>query len=243
LITSGKSYFFIIFTSFFGYTPWTNKSAVLDLNYLFNGIIVGFTASVPLGPMGVLIMQRTLNKGKISGFFSGLGAATADTFYAIIAGFSLSYVINFIVAQQLYFQIIGSGLLIYLGVKIFYTNPAKQLRKQLRQGNNLFKDFISVYLITISNPFALVLFGAVFAGFGMIKKETDFYATVLIVIGVLVGASLWWFILTTIVSLFRKKFKLKRLWWINKITGAIIVILGILVIIKLFIYPELNYDQ
>ena len=124
----------------------------MELQYILKGLIVGFSASVPLGPMGVLIIQRTVNKGRVSGFLSGLGAATADTFYSVIAGFSLTYIINFIIAQQTYFQIFGSALLIYIGFRIFYTNPAKQLRKQLRQGTNLFKDFISIFLITVSNP-------------------------------------------------------------------------------------------
>ena len=215
----------------------------MELQYILKGLIVGFSASVPLGPMGVLIIQRTVNKGRVSGFLSGLGAATADTFYSVIAGFSLTYIINFIIAQQTYFQIFGSALLIYIGFRIFYTNPAKQLRKQLRQGTNLFKDFISIFLITVSNPFALVLFGALFAGLGLIKKETDFSATILIVFGVLLGATTWWFLVSTIVSRFRSKFRLKRLWWINKISGGIIIILGILAIINMIINPEITYNH
>lgn len=95
----------------------------MNLAYIFEGIAIGFLASVPLGPIGVLLIQRTLNKGRWSGLVSGLGAAFSDTIYAIIAVFSLSYVVTFIREQEFLIQIFATLLLIGLGVKIFITNP------------------------------------------------------------------------------------------------------------------------
>ena len=203
----------------------------MDLVWLFKGILIGISASAPLGPIGVLCVQRTLNKGRLSGFISGLGAALADTVYAIIAGMGLTIIINFIREQQLYFEIAGIALLFFLGFKIFYSNTAKQMRKIRRGGSNLFEDFFSVSLLTISNPMALFLFLAVFAGLGLIKEDLDFYHTFQIVFGVLLGAAAWWFVLSTIVNKIRYKFRLKRLWWINKIAGAAIVLFGLASII------------
>ncbi len=210
------------------------------LKYILDGIIIGFSASVPLGPIGVLCIQRTLNKGRLAGFFSGLGAAFSDTLYAIIAGFSLSFIVSFIEQQLLYIQIFGAAILIFLGFKIFYSNPAKQLRKQKRGKGNLFQDFVSTFLITISNPLAIFLFLAFFASFGVVKKGGDYFNHMLLIIGVMTGASLWWFILTSVVNLFRSKINLRRLWWLNKIAGATIVILVVIAFVFFLIESPIN---
>ncbi|MCW3807706.1 LysE family translocator [Plebeiibacterium marinum] len=198
------------------------------LKYIVDGLIIGFSASVPLGPIGVLCIQRTLNKGRMAGFFSGLGAAFSDTIYAVIAGFSLSFIVSFIEKQLLYIQIFGAGILILLGVRIFYSNPAKQLRKQKRGKGTLLQDFFSTFLITISNPLAIFLFLAFFASFGVVKSGDNYIKHFLLIAGVMGGASLWWFILTSIVNLFRSKINLRRLWWLNKIAGAAIVVLVVI---------------
>ncbi len=208
------------------------------VQYLIDGMIIGFSASVPLGPIGVLCIQRTLNKGRLSGFISGLGAAFSDTIYAVIAGFSLSFIVTFIEQQLLYIQIFGAILLIVLGINIFYSNPAVQLRKQRKGKGNLFQDFFSTFLITISNPLAIFLFLAFFASFGAVKPGDEASNQFILIGGVLIGASFWWFILSSIISLFRSKINLRRLWWLNKITGAAIVILVIIgFIISLFSSP------
>ncbi|MCW3785474.1 LysE family translocator [Plebeiibacterium sediminum] len=212
----------------------------MTLKYILDGIIIGFSASVPLGPIGVLCIQRTLNKGRLAGFFSGLGAAFSDTLYAIIAGFSLSFIVSFIEQQLLYIQIFGAAILIFLGAKIFYSNPAKQLRKQKRGKGNLFQDFVSTFLITISNPLAIFLFLAFFASFGVVKKGGDYFNHMLLIIGVMTGASLWWFILTSVVNLFRSKINLRRLWWLNKIAGATIVVLVVIAFVYFLIDRPMN---
>ena len=117
----------------------------MNLSYIVDGLVVGFSASVPLGPIGVLCIQRTLNKGRLSGFISGLGAAMSDTIYAIIAGFSLSFIVGFIETQLLWIQIIGAVILISMGLKIYNTNPAEQLRRQKRNTKTLLQDFFSTF--------------------------------------------------------------------------------------------------
>lgn len=209
----------------------------METGLFLKGILIGFSTSAPLGPIGVLCVQRTLNKGRVSGFVSGMGAAFADTFYAILAGFGLTFIIAFIEKQQLYFEIAGIALLFFLGLKLFYSNPIKQFRTK-KQKNNLFEDFVSVALITISNPLALFLFLAVFAGLGFVYKEMNFISTFYLVLGVLSGAAAWWFILSSLISLFRKRFRLKSIWWINKIAGAIIILFGLFAIVGMFLFKN-----
>ncbi|MBN2743934.1 MAG: LysE family translocator [Marinilabiliaceae bacterium] len=196
----------------------------MDFSFFFDGFIVGLIASVPLGPIGVLCIQRTLSKGRWSGFISGLGAASSDAIYAIIACFSLSYVVSFIEKQMLWLQIFGVALMLFLGLRIFYSNPAKQLRRQKSNSKNFVQDFASVFFLTISNPLYVFLFIGIFAGLRFVQPQNDIIGQMVLILGVLAGASAWWFVLTSIVNLFRAKINLRRLWWINKIAGGVIVL-------------------
>jgi threonine/homoserine/homoserine lactone efflux protein len=200
----------------------------MDWKGIIDGMIIGFSASVPLGPIGVLCIQRTLQRGKLSGFVSGLGAAFSDTLYAIIAGFSLSYIVTFIEAQFLWLQIFGAAILIFLGVHIFRSNPAVQLRKQRHKKSSLLHDFMSTFLLTISNPLALFLFIAFFASLRVVDPNAGLIGQLILIAGVFMGASTWWLILTSIVGLFRSAVNLRRLFWINKIAGSAIIIIVII---------------
>jgi threonine/homoserine/homoserine lactone efflux protein len=200
----------------------------MDWNGIIDGMIVGFSASVPLGPIGVLCIQRTLQRGRLSGFVSGLGAAFSDTLYAVIAGFSLSFIVVFIEEQFFWIQIFGAAILILLGVHIFRSNPAKQLRRQRQGKSSYLQDFISTFLLTISNPLAIFLFIAFFAGFGVVDPKSGIVGQLVLIVGVFLGATAWWLILTSIVALFRQKVNLRRLFWINKIAGSAIIVLVII---------------
>ncbi len=204
----------------------------MSLIYLFNGIVVGFSASIPLGPIGVLCIQRTLNRGRMSGFVSGLGAALSDTIYAVVAGFSLSFVLDVIEAQMLWLQLAGATVLIFLGVKIFRSNPVVQLRKQKKKNTDLMQDFASTFFITIANPLAIFLF---ITAFSLVGGNKGLGSQLLMVGGVFIGASLWWLTLTSLVGLFRRKINLRRLYWINKIAGGAIVSLVIIALITLLV--------
>ncbi|MBS2097358.1 LysE family translocator [Carboxylicivirga linearis] len=197
----------------------------MSLKYIIDGIIIGISASIPLGPIGVLVIQRTLNKGRLSGFFSGLGAALSDTIYAIIAGFSLSFIVGFIETQMLWIQIIGALVLIGLGLKIFFNNPAVQLRRQKKRSSSLFQDFASTFILTIANPLAVFLFLAFFAGFRVVEAKQELFDRFLLILGVFVGASTWWFSLSSLINTLRSRINLRRLFWLNKIAGSVIIIL------------------
>jgi threonine/homoserine/homoserine lactone efflux protein len=206
----------------------------VEIEFLAKGVIVGFLASIPLGPVGVLCIQRTINKGRTSGLFSGMGAATVDSFFALVAALGLTFIINFIEEQQFYIQLFGGGVLIFLGARIFNTNPIKQIRRHRKKKNKLIEDFLSVLFLTLTNPLAIFLFVAAFAGIGLVTSRDTSFKSSLIIAGVFLGATLWWASLTFFVDLFRKKFRLKQLWWINKIAGVLIIVFGIAAMLSVF---------
>ena len=205
----------------------------MGLEFLIKGIIVGISVSAPLGPLGILTIQRTINKGFLSGFVSGTGAAFADIIYAAIAGFGISIIANFLDSHQFIIRILGGALVAIVGVMIFYSNPVKQLRKQRARKNNFISDFISSFLITITNPLTIIFFGAVFASLGLDEVNAG-NSIIYALAGIFSGALLWWMSLTILVNIFRKKIRLRNLWWINKITGALIVVFGLAIVTSAF---------
>lgn len=207
----------------------------MGVELFWKGIIIGLMVSIPLGPIGVLCIQRTLNKGRKSGFVSGLGASAADTFFALVAGFGISMIISFLKAQHIYFQVAGGVIVMYLGGHIFYTNPVKQIRLQRLNQNKLSQDFLSVFFLTVTNPMAIFFFIAMFAGVNLASGPMNIFLVGLIVAGVFTGSASWWFILTTLVNIFRNRFRLKSLWWMNKVAGVIIFFLGIAAVLSVWL--------
>ncbi len=201
------------------------------LTLLAKGILIGFLVSIPLGPIGVLVIQRTVNRSRIAGLFSGIGAALSDTLYAVIAGFSLTFVIDFIHAHEIIFQALGALVVLAVGINIFFKNPATDLKRFRLKGNTHYKDLISSFLLTFSNPLTVFVFLAVFASSGVANSLEHPYYSFFIVLGVFIGATTWWFSLSGIVSMFRHKINLRILWWINKTAGVIIVIFVLVTVI------------
>lgn len=206
-----------------------------DIVYIFRGMLIGLMMSVPLGPMGVLIIQKTLHKGALSGFIAGMGAACADLFYATVAAFGLGFVINVVRAHELILQIVGGIFLLIVGLRIYFANPLKQIKARRRvTKKGLLGDFLSLFFLTVSNPVTVIVFMAVFAGTSVLGDSPTFTTEILILTGVLLGGSAWWYVLSTIVNIFRKKFKLRVLVTINRVSGIIITLLGGLVILAAF---------
>ncbi|HBY01011.1 MAG TPA: lysine transporter LysE [Rikenellaceae bacterium] len=193
------------------------------------GFIVGMGASIPLGPMGVMCVQKTLSKGRNSGFITGLGASITDTFFAAIAILGLAYVQSFIVEYEKGVLLFGGLIVGLLGLKIYLTNPVKQIRQQKKSGNKHAEDLFSAIFMTASNPGAVFLILGMFAFVGLeINGESANRVITATLGGVFLGAASWWFILSTAINLFRKKFRLRQLLMINRISGVVIVIIGMI---------------
>jgi threonine/homoserine/homoserine lactone efflux protein len=192
------------------------------------GVVLGFLSSIPLGPIGVICVQRTLGKGRLSGFMSGLGAATADTFLAVVAGLGMQKILESISSYGNAFRIIGGLLVMAIGARFFFKSPVKQIRERKMGKSSLHTDYLTVLILTLSNPLVVFLFLTVFATLNLVNSSSSSFFHYIIFLGIFIGASSWWFTLTTFVNTYRSKFRLKNLWWLNKITGALIFIFGML---------------
>ncbi|WP_413166094.1 LysE family translocator [Capilliphycus salinus ALCB114379] len=198
----------------------------MEMSFFFKGLLVGFSIAAPVGPIGVLCIRRSLTYGKMTGFVSGLGAATADAMYGCIAGFGLSFISNFLVAQQIWFKIIGGLFLGYLGLKTFLEKPAKEAAKSTEN----FGVFASTFFLTITNPMTILSFLAIFAGLGL-ATANHYFDAVILVLGVFLGSASWWLLLASGVSLFREKFSDRILQAVNQVSGIIILAFGIIALV------------
>ncbi|MDR2586124.1 MAG: LysE family transporter [Prevotellaceae bacterium] len=209
----------------------------------FQGLLVGLGASIPLGPIGVLCVQRTLSKGWLSGFISGLGAAFTDTFFAALVVMGLAYIQGVIETHERYFLCFGGLLVVYIGLRIYLTNPIKQIRQSQFRKRRL-EDFTSVIVLTLFNPGAFFLILALFALVGLkINSSAGSFAISTVLWGVFAGAGLWWYSLSMGISLFRNKFRLRQLLMINRISGIAIMVFGMISTLKgvwAFIFPFLK---
>jgi threonine/homoserine/homoserine lactone efflux protein len=197
----------------------------MSLDFFLKGIVLGFSIAAPVGPIGVLCIRKTLQFGRSSGFFSGLGAASADAVYAIIAAFGLTIVSNFLLAGQFWLRLIGGLFLLYLGWKTFVAKPTLQSKDVPH--TTLLNDFVSTFFLTATNPMTILSFLAIFAGLGLSNIQGDYTQSSALVLGVFLGSAIWWLILSEGVTLFRKKVSQNVMIWINRIAGLIILGFGI----------------
>jgi threonine/homoserine/homoserine lactone efflux protein len=188
--------------------------------FFLRGLVVGFSIAAPVGPIGVLCIRRTIAEGRSSGFVSGLGAATADAFYGSIAGFGLTFLTDLLIGQQSRLRLLGGAFLLYLGIKTFFARPAEQAAPSQRGG--LAGAYTTTCFLTILS------FAAVFAGLGLATAGGDYLAASVLVLGVFTGSALWWLLLSGGVSLFRSRFSPQSMRWVNRISGGIITLFGLL---------------
>ncbi|MDH5788211.1 MAG: LysE family translocator, partial [Candidatus Bathyarchaeota archaeon] len=197
------------------------------------GLVIGFTIAAPVGPIGVLCIRRTLAEGQAHGLISGLGAATADAIYGSIAGFGLTFVSDFLISQQVWLRLIGGVFLCFLGIRTFLSTPVEQAASTKRMG--LFGAYSSTFSLTLTNPVTIVSFAAIFAGFGVGSLGGNYVSAAMLMLGVFIGSALWWLILSGSVSLFRTKFSLSRLRWVNRISGIVIAAFGVIALFSLIL--------
>lgn len=202
------------------------------ISTIIEGITIGLCTSIPVGPIAILIIQRTLQKGRMHGFTSGLGAATSDTFYALLAIVGLSVVLSFIEENKLIIQIIGSAIMVIFGVYIFFQNPAKNIEKSKADKSSYWQEYLTAFFLTLSNPLMIFLYIGLFAQYNFISSESHFIEIAIGICSVFLGAALWWFLLTLLASVFRKRFNIRGLWILNKATGILISVIALVALIS-----------
>ncbi len=204
---------------------------------LIKAILVGLAASIPLGPLGILCIQKSLSDGRKAGFSVGLGASIADTFYAAISLFSITFVSEFLDRNRIWVMLIGGLIVFLIGLQIAVKNPIKDLRqrKQKRYEGTNAKEVVRGLLMTISNPGALVLMLGLFAFFKLDLGEGYPVLKVALVLGgIFAGTLSWWFLLSSGISHFRNRFRLRQMIIINRISGIVIALIGLASLIEGF---------
>jgi len=196
------------------------------LEIIIKGILIGLCISVPLGPIGMLTIQRTLNRGQKYGIATGLGATTSDLIYTIITLFFLSFVLDFIEDHRFVIELVGSLVVALFGWYIFQSNPATQPKPNETVKHSLLSDFVTSFGLTFSNPLVLFVLIALFARFQFIGNKTTLFVSICGILSILGGALLWWNLLTILVSKFKNKLNMRELKLINQITGIIILLIG-----------------
>src|SRR5689334_22449791 len=196
------------------------------LALLLKGVLVGILIAVPAGPVGVLCIRRTIFHGRLAGFLSGLGAATADAVFGIIAGFGLTVVSETLLEYQEWLRLGGAGFLLYIGISALRADPLAGTRTQ-RDPEGLLADYVSTFVLTITNPITILAFLAIFAGIGFTGAQATLGRAAILVLGVWLGSLLWWAGLALGAGLMRSSFQRDHLIWINRGSGGILVFSGI----------------
>jgi threonine/homoserine/homoserine lactone efflux protein len=203
----------------------------MNISFLAKGLIIGFSIAAPVGPVGILCIRRSLSQGYLVGFFTGLGAATADALYGFIAGFGLTIISNILVSQQMGLKLMGGLFLCYLGLKIALEKPTQEAATP---SGKIISAYASTFFLTVTNPITILSFIAIFAGLGLGSKN-DYWDAGILVLGVFLGSAFWWLILVSGVSLFRNQINTHTLQWINRISGIIIIGFGLAALLSLMI--------
>lgn len=198
---------------------------------LWRGIAIGVIISAPMGPVGILCVQRTLEKGRRSGFFTGVGAAVSDLLYCLLTGFGLSFIEDFLKANQNVIQIVGSVVLVVFGVYLFKSNPARTLKKPETERPSAGKNVLSGFLFTFSNPLIIFLIIGLFARFNFLLPEISLPHYIMGFVAIFAGAILWWWLVSFFIDKVRSHFNLRSMWLVNKITGGIIMVFAVVGIV------------
>ena len=202
---------------------WTMDFMMLDI---LKGLLIGICASVPLGPIAILVLQKSLSEGHRAGFMAGLGACLVDTLYAVIAMFALAFAESFIEDHRILIMVGGGIIVVLLGCSMAFKDPFRKMKEEHQTPSYSLKDFFQAVIMGISNPGAIFVIFALFAFFGIQLEPHDFRVAP-ILLSLSGGSALYWFLFSRVFSRFRKNFKLSTLLWLNRAAGVIVIIIGI----------------
>jgi threonine/homoserine/homoserine lactone efflux protein len=205
----------------------------MPFDLFFKGLILGFSIAAPVGPIGVLCIRRTLADGRATGFVSGLGAATADAFYGAVAAFGLTLISDFLQGQTTWLKLIGGAFLVYLGIRTFVAKTVVQSQETKGSPTKLVGAYLSTLGLTITNPATILSFTVIFAGLVGGGNARGVESAGSLVSGVFGGSALWWLTLSVGVGLLRSRFDSRMMRWVNRGSGVILIVFGVIVIASL----------
>ena len=189
----------------------------MDVWFFWKSVSIGLAVAAPVGPMSLLCMHRTLDHGQGAGLVFGAGVAAADMTYAALAAFGVTAVSSVLLAGTFWIKLVGSLLLVVLGVRIFLATPRTDSRTSPVASSG--RSFITAYGLTMANPPTILFFAGIFASVTSITSASH---SVAFAAGVLAGSMLWWVILTTLVSRSAAVFRPPALIWINRLSGGVL---------------------
>ncbi len=203
----------------------------MPLQFVLKGALLGLAIAAPVGPIGVLCIRRTLAQGRLAGFVSGLGAASADMIYGAIAAFGLTAITGLLVRQQGWLRLVGGLFLCYLGLRTLLARPADSAASV--EGRSRAGAYLSTFVLTLTNPMTILSFAAIFAGAGVAQTGSSYGAAAAMVVGVFLGSAAWWLLLSAGVSLLRSRFDARAALWVNRLSGLVILGFGAAALISL----------
>lgn len=201
-------------------------SQIVLLEIIVKGVVIGVVASAPMGPVGVLCVQRTLNKGRAYGLVTGMGAALSDILYALLTGYSLNLLYDVInnPTTIYWMQLVGAVIMFVFGIHTFRSNPIQNTRNVSHNKSNLVRNGITGFFITLSNPMIILLFLALFTPFNFVIPEMSLSFQCVGYLSIFAGAMLWWFFITFVVNKLRERFDVRGIAIINKVIGAAVMV-------------------
>lgn len=197
------------------------------ISILWKGFIIGVIVSAPLGPVGVLCIQRTLNKGRWYGFVTGVGAAMSDIAYALLTGYGMSFVFDYVNKNLFYLQLLGSIMLLAFGVYTFRSNPVQSIRPVTGTKGTYLHNLITAFFVTLSNPLIIFLFIGLFARFAFVSEGVLLFEAVTGYVAIAAGALTWWLGITYFVNKVRTQFNLRGIWILNRVIGSIVMLVSL----------------
>lgn len=200
----------------------------LDLPIPIRGLIFGFTIAAAVGPITLLVIRRTIEHGGLYGFASGLGVATADASYGAIAAFGLTALTSVLMSGRTLLGLVGGAIIVVLGLRIVLSRPTGPAADIERPG--LVGAFASIYALTMTNPLTIILYAGVFAGIGL-SAGASFLDAAALTLGVWLGSTLWWVVLCSFLAWLRGRVSMRAMLWVNRLSGAALVVLGVLAVI------------
>lgn len=199
--------------------------------FFLKGLLTGFAVATPVGPIGILCIQRTLAKGREYGLVSGLGAATADAFWGFVAAFGLLFLEGFLTRHEEWLQLAGGLFLFILGVRTFLSRPHACTRPVC--GMSLLRAFFSGFLITITSPVTLGSILLVYVALKVVSVSGNLTNALLLMSGVFLGSTIWWLIISIGMGHLRKRSDRRVLVWVNRVGGVALATFGFLIFMKL----------
>ncbi len=197
------------------------------MSLFVKGMIVGFCLAAPVGPIAAICVQRTIARRWISGVVSGLGAAAADAVYGAVAAFGATIVSEWLITEHEWLQRVGGVILLVLGLRLLLMKPIEREASPENGGRGLTGDFLSTFVLTLTNPMTFVAFAAIFATMGIGAVRGEPILTVELVGGVFAGSGAWWIILCAGAWALRRHFDFRRLSMINRATGVFVIAVGL----------------